>query len=38
MQQYSKETIKEVASENNFFLENESEIDGELFVQVSTTF
>ena len=38
VKEYAREVIKEVSNEQNFFVESEEEIDGEIFIRVSSPF
>lgn len=38
LQQYGREVIKEIATENNFFISNEHEENGEIFIEVHSQF
>ena len=37
-QEYSREVIKEVAIEHNFFINEETEMDGEIYIEVNSPF
>jgi hypothetical protein len=38
IREYSREVIKEVAHEHNFFINNEIEEDGEIYIEVTSPF
>lgn len=35
-QEYAREVVKEVANDQNFFVDSEEEVDGEIFIKVTT--
>ena len=37
-QQYSREVIKEIAADKGFFIEEDSEVDGEIFLRIQSPF